>query len=1164
MKLNDLFEKPIDRPIEGVIKADDEARLLNEVEEYIITNEVAKHLQTFLEDAYNAELAEQGVWISGFFGSGKSHLLKMLSLVLDRRSVDGHDLSQIFIDKIEDSLLKREMEKAVAIPSKSILFNIDQQADVITNAEEGAILSTLLKVFNRMQGYYAKQPYIAQFERDLSKKGIYEQFKAEFLKEAGKSWEVGRETADGLENDVFAKVYANVNKSTEEQGQKILDTYREKQKLSIEDFSHMVKDYIDSQEKGFRLNFFIDEIGQFIADNSNLMLSLQTIAESFHTICRGQAWIMVTSQNDLSNVVGDTASVHTSTDFAKIQDRFPTRLSLTSSNVGEVIQQRLLAKKKDPSISASLCDLHQANKANFKTLFEFADGRTYRNFIDEESFCASYPFVDYQYDLFKSAIEGLSRHNAFTGKHASVGERSMLGVFQEVIIELKDQEFGKLATYDRMYEGLRNVVKDRHQSSIFQAEHHVQNPLAIRILKALFLLKYLKEFKGTVRNISILLTDRFDIDIAKHQKEVQEALNLLEDGLYIQRLGNEYSFLTDEEKDIEEEIKNTELDDVAIRKNAYTTLFEDIIKETKFRYSVNEQNYSFARIIDDHQPGQDHELRVHIITPFNDNFDDRITLLNRAMGRPEMLVFLPQDGRLYSDLNQIAKTEKFIRLAHNDNQSDSRNLIIQAKGTELRRRKDEVSVRLKDMLSESTIFVNNTELQKLPQDPKSRIQQAFEKLIQSTYPNLRMLRAVFREDSVSRIINDDGDDLFSNDDSTISEAEEEIISLLNRKKGDGERQTLTSLSETFRRKPYGWYQHALMANLAKLFMRSKIELTQDSSPLSKKDAVTALTNTHQFSNTIVQVQEEIDVSAVRKLKEFHQEFFNETNTGGMEARAVAEAFKDRLAQEIANLSSIVGKKTDFPFVTELDGPLDDLKKLSSRNTDYYLKEIDSFKEDLLEDKEEVIAPISEFVNGSQGVLFLKVRSFYNDNLDNLAAFPEDKIALSNFLEDTKSFRSTLLIEANDRVEKLNKTISDQLRTTRDQAIKEIREKSEELKNLEGFSKLPADEQAALLSKSDQAIERVQQTPLIAVVRDSLNTYIGSGYSDQLNQFNETIRKQSETSGETEKPAQYVTAQTIPVEFTKKTIESSEDLDAYLNALRSAYSKELDSNNRITL
>ena len=1164
MKLNDLFEKPIDRPIEGVIKADDEARLLNEVEEYIITNEVAKHLQTFLVDAYNAELAEQGVWISGFFGSGKSHLLKMLSLVLDRRTVDGHDLSQIFINKIEDGLLRQEMEKAVAIPSKSILFNIDQQADIITTKQDDAILSTLLKVFNRMQGFYEKQPYIAEFERKMVKKGIYEKFKDEFLKEAGKPWEIGRETADGLENDIFAKVYAKVNNTTEEQGNRVLDTERETFRLSIDDFANLVKDYIDSQEDGFRLNFYIDEIGQFIADNSKLMLNLQSIAESFHTICDGKAWIIVTSQNDLSNVVGEMASANTSTDFSKITDRFPTRLGLTNTNVSEVIQQRLLAKKKEQSINNALAELHKKNHANFKTLFEFSDGRTYRNFTDEDSFHSSYPFVNYQYELFKSSIEGLSKHNAFIGRHASVGARSMLGVFQEVIVDLKDEEFGRLATFDSMYEGIRNVVKDLHQSSVFLAETQVDNPLAVRILKALFLLKYLKEFKGNVRNISILLTDRFGIDIAKHQKEVQEALNLLEEGTYIQRMGDVYSYLTDEEKDIEEEIKSTEIDDSTVRSFAARTIYHDIIRDSKFRYSENDQDYAFTRLIDDHQEGQEQELRIHIITPFNDLYDNQIILRNQAMGKPEMLVFLPQDSRLLPDLNQIAKTEKFLRLARNDSQSDSRNLIIQTKASELTKRKDEVALRLREMLSESTIYVNNSPLDKLPQDPKSRIQRAFESLIESTYPKLRMLRAVFREDSVSRIINDDGDDLFSNDDSTISEAEEEIISLLNRKKGDGERQTLTSLFDAFKRKPYGWYQHALMANLAKLFMRSKIELTQDSSPLSKKEAVTALTNSHQFSNTIVQVQEEIDVSAVRKLKEFHQEFFNETNTGGMEARAVAEAFKDRLAQEIANLSSIVGKKTDFPFVTELDGPLDDLKKLSARNTDYYLKEIDSFKEDLLEDKEEVIAPIAEFVNGSQGSVFLNVRSFYNDNLDNLAAFPEDKIALSNFLEDTKSYRGNLLKEANDRVEILNKTISDQLRTTRDHAIKEIREKSEELKNLEGFSKLPADEQAALLSKSDQAIERVQQTPLIAVVRDSLNTYIGSGYSDQLNQFNKTIRKQSETSGETEKPAQYVTAQTIPVEFTKRTIESSEDLDAYLNALRSAYSKELDSNNRITL
>ena len=88
MTLANIFAKPIDRPIEGVIKADDEASLRLEVEEYVLTNEVAKRLDAFL-DAYNDYQNANGVWISGFFGSGKSHLLKMLALLLENREVDG-------------------------------------------------------------------------------------------------------------------------------------------------------------------------------------------------------------------------------------------------------------------------------------------------------------------------------------------------------------------------------------------------------------------------------------------------------------------------------------------------------------------------------------------------------------------------------------------------------------------------------------------------------------------------------------------------------------------------------------------------------------------------------------------------------------------------------------------------------------------------------------------------------------------------------------------------------------------------------------------------------------------------------------------------------------------------------------------------------------------
>ncbi|MFZ1396118.1 MAG: DUF6079 family protein, partial [Candidatus Promineifilaceae bacterium] len=87
-QLATLFAQPIDRHIEGVIKADDEAGLRQEVEEYVLTNEVAKRLDGFLA-AYNNYQGANGVWISGFFGSGKSHLLKILALLLENREING-------------------------------------------------------------------------------------------------------------------------------------------------------------------------------------------------------------------------------------------------------------------------------------------------------------------------------------------------------------------------------------------------------------------------------------------------------------------------------------------------------------------------------------------------------------------------------------------------------------------------------------------------------------------------------------------------------------------------------------------------------------------------------------------------------------------------------------------------------------------------------------------------------------------------------------------------------------------------------------------------------------------------------------------------------------------------------------------------------------------
>ena len=154
MQLKSLFVKPVDRPIDGVIKADDEASLLMELEEYVVTNEVEKNLSRFLQE-YNNYSHINGVWISGFFGSGKSHLLKMLSLVLENHEVEGKLAADIFSEKCaHDAILKGDLDRAVHIPSKSILFNIDQKATIISKDQIDALLAVFQSVFDENCGYY--------------------------------------------------------------------------------------------------------------------------------------------------------------------------------------------------------------------------------------------------------------------------------------------------------------------------------------------------------------------------------------------------------------------------------------------------------------------------------------------------------------------------------------------------------------------------------------------------------------------------------------------------------------------------------------------------------------------------------------------------------------------------------------------------------------------------------------------------------------------------------------------------------------------------------------------------------------------------------------------------------------------------------------------------
>lgn len=1187
MKLNEIFLNPVSRPIEGVIKADDESSLYNELNEYVLTNEVAKRLDAFLE-AYNDYHGANGVWVSGFFGSGKSHLLKMLALLLENRQVDGTTALDLFLPKIpkDDALLQAKLKKAISIPSKSILFNIDQKADIISKNQLDALLSVFVKVFNEMCGYFGKQGYIAQFERDLDSRKQFSTFKEAYQLLAKKPWERGREQAL-LEAGNIARAYAQITGEDPTLAKGILDKYRSQYTLSIEDFSNQVKAWLDKQPANFRLNFFVDEVGQYIAENTKLMTNLQTVAESLATKCQGRAWIIVTAQEEMDSVLGEM-STKESNDFSKIQARFANRLKLTSADVAEVIQKRLLTKNEQGV--ALLKTVYGQQTNNFKTLFDFSDGtQHYKNFQNAEHFIYCYPFIPYQFPLFQSAIRGLSMHNGFEGKANSVGERSMLGVFREVAMAIDEQKIGQLATFDRMFEGIRGALKSAIQSAINNAERHLGDDYAVRVLKALFLVKYVKEFKASLRNISVLMLERFNDDISAHHKRVENALNLLEQQTYIQRNGEIYEYLTDEEKDIEEEIKNTEVEASDIAGELEKLIFDGVIRQRKIRYS-NGQDYVYARKMDDRLLGREHELAIHVITSMSDGFDDLHKQRMQSMGHSELRIVLPADARFMQDLTMHRRTEKYIK-QNISTQQDSVKRILESKGFQNRDRLGELETRIKHLLGHATLIVNATDLDINSVDGQTRVLKGFFQLIETCYANLRMLRdTVYTEADIGKYLMQSQNALISNDATSLTEAEQELLAFIQSNAKSGIRTTVKNLLEKFERRPYGWYYAAILCNLALLFARGKLEAKQNSNVLEGDELEKALTNTNAHASIVLEPQVEFTASQVRCLKDFFSDFFNRPARSN-DAKALAietiEAIKD---QKLA-LIELHGQKAQYPFLSILDDVLVKLKELASKSHSWFLTELSRAGDDLLDMKEQVIEPLTRFMSSPQKTIYDTARKIILEQEDNFAYLPAAEVdPIKAILADPTPYKGNRLQQLKPLLHELELGITAQLATEKAAANIKLEDLEQRLHGTPEFPKLTKDQQVTLTASFAQTRQTLQNQQRIAMIRDQLRNFEEIQYPQLLLRLVElaeppaapaphvsdqpttsplhTSDTSSAITAFTEKPVvappRVVAARAINVPFTKPWLSTEAELNDYLEKLREAWLKEIQAGNRVQI
>lgn len=1182
MTLKTIFNKPVDRPIEGVIKADDGASLRLEIEEYVLTNEVEKRLESFL-DAYNNYEGANGVWVSGFFGSGKSHLLKMLALLLENRQIEGACALDLFLPKCGDNeILRGDLKRAIAIPSKSILFNIDQKADVISKTQIDALLAVFVKVFDEMCGYYGKHGHIAQFERDLDSRDLYDQFKSAYKSTAGRTWQKGREQAL-LEAKNIAKAYALVTGSDETLAMGILDKYRSQYRVSIEDFAEQVNAYIECQSPDFRLNFFVDEVGQYIAENVKLMTNLQTIAESLATKCRGRAWVIVTAQEEMGTVVGEMGKQQ-GNDFSKIQARFANRMKLTSADVAEVIQKRLLMKTEDGV--RLLSDIYHSEANNFKTLFDFADGsQTYRNYQDRDHFIHSYPFIPYQFALFQSAIQNLSQHNAFEGKHSSVGERSMLGVFQQVAIQIGDHEIGQLATFDLMFEGIRTALKSNIQRAIIQAENHLDGPFAIRLLKTLFLVKYVKEFKPTVRNLCVLMLESFNRDLPRLRKRVEEALSLLEQQTYVQRNGELYEFLTDEEKDVEQEIKITEVESSDVATELEKIVFDYVIKHRKIRYDASSSNgqgqdYPFSRKLDDRLHGREYELAIHVISPFHEHAEsEQMLRTSSAYKTDELFVLMPADERLVRDILMYKRTEKYIRQNMSITQQEAVKRILTDKGFQNRERYAELQQRIQILMGKAKLFVAGTDIEIASEDAQTRVLRGFHELIARTYPNLRMLRGIaYTENDISQCLSAAAGGLFGNDVTSLAESEQELLAFIQSNNRGGVRTTLKNLLEKFERKPYGWYYAAVLCTLANLCARGKVEVRVDGNLLEENDLERALRNTHGHGNVVLEPQVEFTQSQVRVLKAFYEDFFD-APPGASEAKALGKETSTALQELMHQLTPLAAQASQYPFLNALKPVLEKLKELTGKPYTWYLTELARQEDALLEMKEAVIDPVRKFMSGPQKEIFDNAHKFVQTQEPNFTYVQGDEVAeISEKLHDPRCFTGNRIQQVKMLVDSLAEKVSQVVQQTRAHAKDTLKTMQTRMQGMGEYQKLPQEHQAELDKPYQELISHIEQQPLIAVINDRLRYFEEQGYQKLLSRMVElaTPRPAATPTASPTKPGdktppapqppkvEYVNVRQVRATYDKAWLADETDVERYLESMREALLNEIRKGKRVQI
>lgn len=904
-----LFANDIHRRIEEVIKVDqtDEEIIRDEINEYVVTDAIRSHFTQILEayrETPNKPHEGIAIWVSGFFGSGKSSFAKMLGLSVANRTVAGESAAERFAHRAGDKklqvLLKTINEQ---IPTHVVIFDVSTDRGIRSGNQ--TLTEIMYGLFLQSLGY-AKDLDLSELEIGLEEKGQLARFEEEYKRLFKKDWATEKgKVAFALSE--ASRVLHSLDPDTYPMADSWVKAVKNKADITPGKLAERVGELMKRRKPGYSLMFVVDEVGQFVARDVQKMLDLQAIVQQLGVKGRGKHWVVVTSQEKLGELVSGLDDKRI--ELARLMDRFPLQVHLEPSDITEVTSRRVLSKNAAAQTAlGKLFDEHRGRLTEHTRLT--ADIKLPE--LSREAFIDLYPLLPYQIDLIIQIVSGL-RTQGGASKHVGGANRTIIKLAQQLLINpavnLADRPVGDLVRLDQVYDLVEGNIGSEVRAKIAAIPKLVEHPLAQPVAKVICLLQYVKSVHRSAENIAAALHGQVGGD--SQLASVKEALRALEAAHQVRHGDDGYRIPTPAEDDWER-LRNG----INPKPGDSHRLYQEVLSafwQPQPSYTLFEtKTFKAGLAIHGREiTSGDIMFQVHLAEDGKD-FDALAAELRTRSQQERKHVFwaIPLTDAIDRETVELFRSKEMLARKERETKGEDTPALIAEERVRLRRHSDELRRLLKAAALSGRIFfrgndrspsdravdVGKTAAEVLGQvlpEVFDRFKEAAAKATDVkkgtdalfTAENLQGLPSVFS--SLGLLRDEKGKTVFRTESGPLKE----VLDRIEERANYGDTASGRYLADEFAKEPFGWDFEVVRLLVLSLLRAGKIEATSKGQTL---DTVTGVEARETFSNNNLFRQ-----ASFRPKKGIEFE----------ELVKASEAFRDTFGSEVKelNASSIVAE-----------------------------------------------------------------------------------------------------------------------------------------------------------------------------------------------------------------------------------------------------------------